>query len=76
MNETLDREASAYILFNVTASDQGNPMLYRYVNNTFITILLVQLHSMALVNITLLDANDNCPSFNVTSYSLEIDEVL
>ena len=39
-------------------------------------ISTVQLYSVATVNVTVLDENDNYPSFNVTSYSLEVDEVM
>lgn len=33
------------------------------------------LHSVTTVNVTIIDVNDNCPEFNTTLYSLEIDEV-
>ncbi|XP_034530111.1 cadherin EGF LAG seven-pass G-type receptor 1 [Notolabrus celidotus] len=58
VSEELDREATEFYTFGVEASDHGIPVM----------------SSSASVSITVLDVNDNVPTFTEKSYSLKINE--
>ncbi|XP_061571275.1 cadherin EGF LAG seven-pass G-type receptor 1 isoform X2 [Cololabis saira] len=58
VNEELDRETTEFYTFGVEARDHGIPVM----------------SSSASVSITVLDVNDNVPTFTEKTYSLKINE--